>query len=32
MAYDPLMTSVTAELDLGAEQQATLLLMVSLWS
>ncbi len=33
MAYDPLMTSVTAELDLGGnEQQGTLLLMVSLWS
>jgi hypothetical protein len=32
MAYDPIMTSVTAELDTGQDQQGTMTLMVWLWS
>jgi hypothetical protein len=32
VAYDPLMTSVSAELDLGEGQQGTMTLMVWLWS
>jgi hypothetical protein len=32
LAYDRLMTSVSARLDLGENQQGTLTLLVSLWS
>ena len=32
LAYDPLMTSVSAELDVGDSQQGTMTLLVSLWS
>jgi hypothetical protein len=32
LAYDPLMTSVSARLDEGQDQQGTLTLLVSLWS
>jgi hypothetical protein len=32
VAYDPLMTGVTAELDVGENQQGTMSVMVWLWS
>jgi|SRR3954447_8582708 len=32
LAYDPLMTSASARLDEGQDQQGTLTLLVSLWS
>lgn len=32
VAFDPLMTSVSAELDVGENQQGTMTLMVWLWS
>jgi hypothetical protein len=32
VAFDPLMTSVSAELDLGDNQQGTMTLMVWLWN
>jgi hypothetical protein len=32
LAYDPLMTSVSAELDVGDNQQGTMTLLVWLWS
>ena len=32
MAFDPLMTSVSAELDTGQNQQGTMTLMVWLWT